>query len=56
MALDFLVFPKDWINQSNEYEAIPAIRNITHEGLSEQSSFTFDSYEIFVTRFQFCVS
>ena len=53
MALDFIVFPKDWINQSNEYEAIPGIQNITHKGLSEQSSFTFDSYKIFVKRFHF---
>ena len=50
------MFPKDWINQSNEYEAIPGIQNINHKGLSEQLSFTFDSYKIFVKRFHFCVS
>ena len=54
--LTFLAFPKDWINQSYEYEAISGIQNITHKGLSEQSSFTFHSYKIFVKRFHFYVS
>ena len=44
------------INQSNEYEAISGIQNITPKGLLEESSFTFDSYKIFIKRFHFCIS
>ena len=51
----FLVFHKDWINQSIEYEAISCIQNTTYNGLSEQSYFTFNSYKMFVKRFYFCV-
>ena len=52
----FLVLSIDSINQSNEYEAISRIQNITPKGLLEQSSFTSDSYKIFVKRFHICVS
>ena len=46
----FLVFSKDWINQSN----VSGIQNITTKGLLEQSSFKSDSYKIFAKRFHLC--
>ena len=52
----FIMFSKDWINESNEYMTISGIQNRPPKGLSEQSSFTSDSYKIFVKQFHFCVS
>ena len=49
----FVVFSKDWINHSDEYKAISGVQNLTPKGPLEQSSFTADSYKIFVKRFHF---